>query len=107
MKRGPKNKKKLSEYSLFDIIEDDKGAREKIKGLIKITPVTMGWRGLMAVPPKSVLADTLNVFERFSDIALELPFFTVLHMVSAMLLQKGVKIEVHGQLLNPDLWTIL
>jgi len=40
------------------------------------------WRGMMAVPPSSVLQSVLAIFHQQTDIPLELPFFTMLHFIS-------------------------
>lgn len=58
------------------------------------------------IPPGSVLDLIDSAFYKQTDIPRELPFFTVLHYLSAMLLQQGVEIEFAGQRVLPDFWTI-
>jgi len=65
------------------------------------------WRGLIAVPEKSILSSVLRVFEKNTDIPLELPFFTMLHFVSGFLLSKKVKWGTTGNEFNPEIWTIV
>lgn len=58
------------------------------------------------IPPGSILDDVDRMFYEGTDIPRELPFFTVLHYIAAMLLQKDVVIEVEGRKALPDIWTI-
>ena len=58
------------------------------------------------IPPGSLLDKVDQMFYQGTDIPRELPFFTVLHYVSAMLLQQDVVIEVEGRTTRPDFWTI-
>jgi len=58
------------------------------------------------IPPGSILDDVDRMFYEGTDIPRELPFFTVLHYLSAMLLQQDVQIEVAGRTTRPDFWTI-
>ncbi len=58
------------------------------------------------IPPGSILDDVDRMFYEGTDIPRELPFFTVLHYIAAMLLQKDVVIEVEGRTALPDIWTI-
>lgn len=59
------------------------------------------------IPPKSILETVDKFFWEGTDIAREIPFFTVLHYVMAMLMQEGVQINKQGQMLLPDLYTII
>lgn len=58
------------------------------------------------IPPGSILDDVDRMFYEGTDIPRELPFFTVLHYIAAMLLQNDVEIEVEGRKALPDIWTI-
>lgn len=58
------------------------------------------------IPPGSILDDVDRMFYDGTDIPRELPFFTVLHYIAAMLLQQDVQIEVEGRKALPDIWTI-
>ena len=58
-------------------------------------------------PPGSILDSVDKFFWQKTDIAREIPFFTFLHYVMAMLMQQGVQIEKVGQMLLPDLFTII
>ena len=59
------------------------------------------------IPPGSILDAVDKFFWRETDIAREIPFFSVLHYVMAMLMQDGVQIDKLGQMLLPDLYTII
>jgi len=65
------------------------------------------WRGMMAVPPNSVLESVLEAFKMETDIPLELPFFTMLHFVSGYLLSKRIKMTGRFGSIYPELWTIV
>ena len=85
------------------------GAKETIKAMlaIKANP-SASWRGLIAVPPSSPLEHLLSSFRRHTDIPLELPFFSFLHLLSGWLLQNRVKISGGGlRGIYPELWTIV
>ncbi|WP_138514692.1 DUF3987 domain-containing protein [Rhodoferax bucti] len=58
------------------------------------------------IPPGSILDDVDRMFYEGTDIPRELPFFTVIHYIAAMLLQQDVQIEVEGRTTRPDIWTI-
>lgn len=58
------------------------------------------------IPPGSILDDVDRMFYEGTDIPRELPFFTVMHYIAAMLLQKDVMIDVEGRKARPDIWTI-
>jgi len=65
------------------------------------------WRGMMAVPPGSVLESVLEAFKMETDIPLELPFFTMLHFISGYLLSKRIKMTGKFGSIYPELWTIV
>jgi uncharacterized protein DUF3987 len=58
------------------------------------------------VPPGSLLEHIRTVFEQETDIPTEIPVFATLHYLSALLLQKGVRIKFVGELVKPDIWSI-
>lgn len=104
---GRKKKPALSDLPLFRVAQEHTNKLTRLKALMALEREPLGWRGLMAVPPDSVLDRTLTAFQVHTDIPLEIPFFTVMHVISGMLLQRNVRISVRGQMLNPDLWTIV
>lgn len=71
------------------------------------------WRGIMAVPPGTLLEKILADFRRNSDIPLELPFFSTFALLAGHLLHSGVHLEFHGDessdvvAVDPDIWLLL
>ena len=70
--------------------------------------VTAGdWPTLDDCIPEGSLLDSVDaVFLNNTDIPRALPFFAVLHYVSAFLLQRGVKIDFAEDIIRPDIWSI-
>ncbi len=98
------------QLSLLDLIHEGRLGSEQteaLRGLMAAKPASTSWRGLSIMPPGSLLDQAVNLFERTTDFPLELPAFTVMHMLAAHLLDRGVQIEVAGTRLRPDLWTTL
>ena len=80
--------------------------RSMVKSMLSVVAAGQ-WPTLDAcIPPGSILDDVDRMFFTGTDIPRELPFFTVLHYISAMLLQQDVQIEVEGRTTRPDFWTI-
>jgi hypothetical protein len=59
------------------------------------------------IPRGSILEAVDRYFWEYTDIPREVPFFYVLHYVLATLLQRGVEIHKGGQVILPDLWTVV
>jgi hypothetical protein len=75
--------------------------------MLRIKAGPDAWRGLLATPPGSLLSTVVSAFRQETDIPLEIPFFAVMHFLSAHLLAKGVVVEFVGQEVRPDLWSIV
>lgn len=60
-----------------------------------------------AVPAGTILEHVLGVFDKTTDIPLEIPFYLVQHYISAFLLKKGVTYDWFGKETKPAIWTIL
>jgi hypothetical protein len=58
------------------------------------------------IPKGSLLHEIDQTFIDTTDIPRELPMFAAIHYVSALLLQRGVGIEIAGEVWRPDIWTI-
>lgn len=65
------------------------------------------WRGMMAVPPGSILEDILAEFRTKTNIPLEVPFFTFMHYLSAHLVQRGVHLKIKDMEVSMEFWTIV
>jgi hypothetical protein len=83
--------------------------RETVLSMLAVRQnVSTPWNDIyLAVPPATLPEKVVNLFSDTTDIPLEIPFFIVLHYLSAFLLQKGVSIQFAGQSIRPDLWTVL
>ncbi|OQA32435.1 MAG: hypothetical protein BWY57_01949 [Betaproteobacteria bacterium ADurb.Bin341] len=65
------------------------------------------WRGRDALPPGSLLELICDSFSRGTNIPLEIPLVLALHLISGVLLQRGVRVRYAGGELSPRLWTIV
>ena len=67
------------------------------------------WPNLDDCIPKGSILDAIDrYFFEFTDIPRELPFYCALHYLSTLMLQQGVHImRPDGQVVYPDLWTVL
>ena len=93
---------------LTDLINRQNEARDTIQAFLKFRDSQpQCWRGVLAVPPGSPIDTVLEAFNRFTDIPLELPFFTLMHFVSGWLLEKRVIIKGSIGEFYPELWTIV
>lgn len=81
---------------------------QTIKAMLELSNIdTLKWRGLMATPPASYLENILQCFHSQTNIPLEMPFFAGIHCLSAYLLKTGCYINLNGQKVKPDLWTVV
>lgn len=65
------------------------------------------WRGMLALPPGSALEGILSAFKKETDIPLELPFFSFIHGISQLLLNRGVVLKGPVGTLTMEIWTIV
>jgi len=66
------------------------------------------WRGMIAVPPTSLLELIIKEFREKTNIPLEIPFFVFLSLLSGILLHKKIKLKIgEDRCVTPNLWTIL
>lgn len=65
------------------------------------------WRGMLAVPPGTLLETMLRQFQRKTNIPLEIPFFTFLHYVSAHLVDANITVKFEESEVEADVWTII
>lgn len=101
------SKSRNKRLSLFDIMHRE-SVKEELKALLQIKPNKYDWRGIIAVPPGSMLSGAIGIFKELTDIPLEIPFFATLSFISAYLVNKKVKIKssTMGEI-NPDTWTVV
>jgi len=105
MGRIPKSDRK--NMSMLELMNKSEEAKNIVQIMLKFKPSQDDWRGIVAVPPGSLLDKIVSAFRERTDIPLEIPFFTTLCFVSAQLLKKDVKINFVGQTVKPDLWLVL
>ena len=65
------------------------------------------WRGIVGIPAGSFLEIVTEVFRKKTDIPLELPFFGGISFIAAELLNLNVSVNFSGQIVKPDIWTII
>lgn len=102
-----RTKRNQPQVDFFEYLEKSEFAREHIKAMLVFTRNQDEWRGLMATPPASLLERVVSIFSKETDIPLEIPFFTVLHLISGELLKREITINYRGKKINPALWTVL
>lgn len=101
------SKSKKKRLSLLEIMEKE-SIREELKMLLQMRPNKYDWRGIIAVPPGSILSGVVDIFKELTDIPIEIPFFAILSFLSAYLLNKKVKIKSSTMgIINPDIWTVI
>lgn len=97
----------VKQLSIFDVLAKSADARETIRTMLKISAQPDVWRGLLATPPGSLLSTVVAAFRSGTDIPLEIPFFATLHFLAAHMLAKGVTVDFVGQVVKPDLWSVV
>ena len=65
------------------------------------------WKGVIAVPPGSILEDICLEWQEKTNIPLEIPFHTFLSLLAGYLVEKNVNVSVDGKIVSPDFWTII
>lgn len=107
----PTRKKALNDprqRSLFEILADNPERLETMRAYSAIAnSKAENWRGLTATPAGSLLEKVILAFRQSTDIPLEIPFFTTLHWLSSILIDRRITIDIKGQKVNPDLWSII
>lgn len=65
------------------------------------------WRGMIAVPPGGLADAVISEFRTKTNIPLEIPFFTLLSIISGLMLAKGCVLKTPLGEILPDIWTIV
>lgn len=96
---------------LLELAANSHQVKEYLQGMLAMAkePPGLVWRGLMATPPASLVDVVVSEFQAKTDIPLEVPFFTLFHVLAGWMLNSGVRIDVPGAArpLRPDIWTII
>lgn len=106
----PRKKKNTSchQLNLLEMIISEREHDEHIiQSMLSVTQPEDQWRGLIALPPGTLIENIVSEFDAKSNIPLELPFFTFLHYVACYLLYHNVTLRVNDIVVLPDIWTVI
>lgn len=98
---------KPKQLGLFDSLADEAKAFATVAATARRRKKRGEWRGMMAVPPGSLLEDVIKEFEANTNIALEIPFTTFLHYVSGALIERDATIRFQGAKIDADVWSVV
>lgn len=114
-KKAEKQKPLFRQISIFDYIAslDEKKAIDGdytvfetlLDGIMKFKQSGEEWRGLIAVPPASLLADVINEFSKGTTVPLEIPMMCLMHYIGGYLLKNGICMNDDGRKIYSDIWT--
>ncbi len=111
MAQRKSTKEDSQQLSFLNLIAEKKAVRDEVRGMLQVMKALdnkgQTWRGLLAVPPGSLLSTVVSAFEKQTDIPLEIPFFVTLHLLSAELMKRDITVNFQGQRIRPDLWTVI
>jgi hypothetical protein len=96
-----------NQSKLLQLLATSDDARDTVRTMLKVKQSPDHWRGLIATPPGSLLETVITAFHSATDIPLEIPFFATLHFLSANLLARGITLDFAGQVVRPDLWSVI
>lgn len=100
--------KRYRNSEFYKYLLESESARGAINAKRTLQDERERWGGVIdAVPPGSFLELFLRQVYETSEIKLEIPFSAAIAYVSAYLLNKGVKVNVEGELIGADLWLLL
>lgn len=113
--RGRKPKPELSSGQIemnIDAILESMSRSDESSAMIRLmlsTGVQRGqWRGMLAVPPSGLAALVIGEFRQKTNIPLEIPFFTLLSVISGIMLKRGCVLETKSMgEIKPDIWTVI
>ena len=90
-------------------IEDVAPVLEETIAVIKAKRgIRSRWEGREMVPAGSIIDDLLRSFAAGSNIPLDLPFWTLMHLASAKLCSLGASLDLgNGSTVHPDIWTVV
>lgn len=110
MARPKKEKKVITDLPLLRWLNDNNKLAD-LRIMLNIKEPKDMWRGIIAVPPGSIMDKIIHEFDAHSDIPLEIPFFQLIHLVAGYLLNNGIVAEInsddYSDTIKPDLWTLI
>lgn len=99
---------------MTDIIKKLKENEESYANFISLYCLTRSirtgndWERIMALtPPNSVLNLVIEHLRKGSDFPHQVAFFGILHYLAGYLLSKDIHIDLDGQKIYPDIWSII
>lgn len=113
--RGRKPKPELSGGQIemnIDAILESMSRSDESAAMIRLMMSTGGvqgqWRGMLAVPPVGLAALVIGEFRQKTNIPLEIPFFTLLSVISGIMLKRGCVLETTSMgEIKADIWTVI
>ena len=107
MPRKPKQINQ-TQCSLFDmLIKEHQSGGGIVSSMLAVKPPEHVWRGVLAIPPGSLIERIIDEFDKKTDIPLEIPFFTFFHFFAGYLLHKNVTLKTEESVVQTDIWTVL
>ena len=82
-------------------------AQDTVLSMIAAKGQREQWRGMIAVPPGGLADRIIGEFRTKTNIPLEIPFFTLLSLVSGYLLKKNVVLRSNLGEIRPDIWSVI
>ncbi len=98
---------KPKQLGLFDELTPEARQFATVATAVRRRKKRGDWRGMVAVPPGSLLEDVIREFESHTNISLEIPFATFLHYVSGALIERGVTVKFQGANIDADVWSVV
>lgn len=94
--------------SILESMEKNAETSAMIRLMLQTRTDEKQWRGMLAVPPAGLAAVIISEFRQKTNIPLEIPFFTLLSVISGMMLKRGTVLEstALGEV-RPDIWTVV
>ncbi len=65
------------------------------------------FKSFSVVPPESPLEKIIEVFDRETNIPLQIPLMSFFSLLSTHLVKHGTTLDVQGATIRPDIWTIV
>jgi hypothetical protein len=97
----------------FDSILESMNRSEESMAMIRLMLHLNGdrrhqWRGMFAVPPSGLATAVISEFRQKTNIPLEIPFFTLLSVISGIMLNRRCVLETETMgVIRPDIWTVI
>lgn len=83
-----------------------------IKAMLSLKSSKELWRGVLAIPPGTLIEEIVREFEAKTDIPLEIPFFIFFHLMAGFLLYNKKNVVFKGETVTggnviPDIWSVI